>query len=90
MRVTLKDDYHKESVTVNGHTISKSQVSIIPDKFFPRLQKKIRGLVIMKKPESKPNYDKMLKAELASIAKKQGIVVTSSMTKKDIIKRLVK
>ena len=91
MRVKLRDDFHKDSITVNGYTISKSQVSNIPDKYFSRLQKKTRGLVIMNKTTSKkPNYSKMLKNELASHAKKEGVVVKNSMTKADIIKELQK
>lgn len=89
MRVKLRDDFHKDSITINGYTISKSQISNIPDKHFTRLQKKTRGLVIMNKAtDKKPNYNKMLKDELASLAKKQGVVVKSSMTKADIIKEL--
>ena len=93
MNVKLRDDYHKDSVTVNGYTITKLHSSYVPDKYFPKLQKTIRGLVIVKEQSKKPvkkkvDYNKKLKSELSALAKKEGVVVKSSMNKKDIIKEL--
>lgn len=105
MNVKLNADYHKDVVTYNGYTISKSQISHIPDKHFNKLQKKINGLIIIKENKElkveEPTVETVeeirpwTEDEISKMTKKQlfenfdGDDIKSSMTKSEIIETIL-